>query len=370
MAIINCPECDREISNEAPVCPHCGVVIEGNVRTCPDCGKTVLRKANRCPNCKCELTPMESEPQGGGKPAKPRSTGGATKAGIVLPIVALVLIIAGVGIYKLYSDFRERQQMEAAYAELESCYEAETYQAFLTRYPTSPYKDDVRERLEQLWAIDNEWAAIQTDLTKEALEVFLSRHQESKYTKTCTYLIDSLDWEAAAAVNTTESYRQYVKEHNDGEFLSKALTAIENLENPIVTQEDRTQVQELLRKYFEALYKGDETELKGIVSEKMLEESLDLIRTSGDSLLFTLGSYISLRKIPAPEVGNIYNAKFLVTLHGEAGSTLYSAEANISMGLEMQMLKMKRYVPTVEAEQDSTVAEPEAGETGLEVSNE
>jgi uncharacterized membrane protein YvbJ len=27
MALINCPECGREISDKATVCPHCGVVI-------------------------------------------------------------------------------------------------------------------------------------------------------------------------------------------------------------------------------------------------------------------------------------------------------------------------------------------------------
>ena len=25
MALINCPECDREVSDKAPTCPHCGV---------------------------------------------------------------------------------------------------------------------------------------------------------------------------------------------------------------------------------------------------------------------------------------------------------------------------------------------------------
>ena len=34
MALINCPECDREVSSDAVTCPHCGIrismtVIEG-----------------------------------------------------------------------------------------------------------------------------------------------------------------------------------------------------------------------------------------------------------------------------------------------------------------------------------------------------
>jgi len=30
MSLINCPECKKEISNQAPTCPQCGCLIAGN----------------------------------------------------------------------------------------------------------------------------------------------------------------------------------------------------------------------------------------------------------------------------------------------------------------------------------------------------
>ena len=38
MALINCPECGRQVSDKAAVCPHCGVTIAAKPR-----------KSNRAP---------------------------------------------------------------------------------------------------------------------------------------------------------------------------------------------------------------------------------------------------------------------------------------------------------------------------------
>ena len=374
MAIINCPECQREISNQAPTCPHCGIRIEGNIRTCPDCGKTVLRQATECPNCKCKLTPLpaDNEADGGkhGKKHKPHSGGKASKPGVVLPIVLLVLVVAGIGLYKLYSDFQERQQMEAAYAALEDSYEARDYQTFLTHYPTSEHRQEVEERMEQLMMIDSEWAKTRTLLTQDNLRLFLKEHPKSKYTQECTYLIDSLDWEDCSLENTIDAYRTYLEQHPDGDFRSRAETAVENLENPQVTQDDRDKVRALLNDYFLALHNADGEALDTLTSEKMKSESLQLIKNSEDSLTFVLSGYLSLRKIPAPQVGNIYNAKFLVRMLTGGLEVIYSAEANISMNFRMQMLKMRKYVPTYEESDstatDDTKAEPQAAGLDLQ----
>ncbi len=51
MALINCPECGKEISDKAQVCPNCGVPLDNYVIVCPDCGQEISNKANACPNC-------------------------------------------------------------------------------------------------------------------------------------------------------------------------------------------------------------------------------------------------------------------------------------------------------------------------------
>lgn len=63
MAIIKCPECGHEVSDQAPRCPFCGVEIENNIITCPDCGKVLLKKDKTCPNCGCVITPTAAPEQ-------------------------------------------------------------------------------------------------------------------------------------------------------------------------------------------------------------------------------------------------------------------------------------------------------------------
>lgn len=52
MAIVKCPECGKEISNQAACCIHCGCKIT----ICPECGSAVLESREICPNCGMRLS--------------------------------------------------------------------------------------------------------------------------------------------------------------------------------------------------------------------------------------------------------------------------------------------------------------------------
>lgn len=72
MALINCPECNKEISDKALSCPNCGFPLEKEVdknknssgmNLCPKCGKFYCNK-EYCPDCgtkmiDCRLTEEE-----------------------------------------------------------------------------------------------------------------------------------------------------------------------------------------------------------------------------------------------------------------------------------------------------------------------
>ncbi len=49
MALINCPECNQQVSASAQACPHCGNRDLG--RACPDCGRQVATGTAVCPQC-------------------------------------------------------------------------------------------------------------------------------------------------------------------------------------------------------------------------------------------------------------------------------------------------------------------------------
>lgn len=52
MAMINCPECGREISDQAVTCPHCGTPIKKeDKKFCQHCGETIDKDCIVCPKC-------------------------------------------------------------------------------------------------------------------------------------------------------------------------------------------------------------------------------------------------------------------------------------------------------------------------------
>jgi hypothetical protein len=62
MALINCPECGKEISSMEKTCPNCGCSIVGNTtenkqtdNRCPDCGAILPPNATVCSQCGCQL---------------------------------------------------------------------------------------------------------------------------------------------------------------------------------------------------------------------------------------------------------------------------------------------------------------------------
>lgn len=62
MALIHCPECQKEVSSVALACPQCAFPYPGRkdtgngqyekiLRTCPDCKRIISKQVQRCPHC-------------------------------------------------------------------------------------------------------------------------------------------------------------------------------------------------------------------------------------------------------------------------------------------------------------------------------
>lgn len=55
MALIDCPECRKQMSDKAEACPHCGAPA-GKRSTCSECGKELPAGAKECPDCGCPVS--------------------------------------------------------------------------------------------------------------------------------------------------------------------------------------------------------------------------------------------------------------------------------------------------------------------------
>ncbi|MEH6537755.1 MAG: DUF2569 family protein [Psychroserpens sp.] len=51
MALINCPDCKKEVSSKASSCLHCGFPIQEAINKCPECEVEILLDAETCLQC-------------------------------------------------------------------------------------------------------------------------------------------------------------------------------------------------------------------------------------------------------------------------------------------------------------------------------
>ena len=58
MAIIQCPECDAQISSSAKNCIHCGCEF----KVCEECGKVIVGNPESCPSCGLTFVKKEEKP--------------------------------------------------------------------------------------------------------------------------------------------------------------------------------------------------------------------------------------------------------------------------------------------------------------------
>ena len=93
MAIIKCPECGHDVSDQAPFCPQCGVRIAGNVTTTPP----------PVPNAAPTTTPT---PQANNEEPKK-----SNKTTIIISII-IALVVCGT-MYYFYSDAQSSKEKEA-----------------------------------------------------------------------------------------------------------------------------------------------------------------------------------------------------------------------------------------------------------------
>lgn len=67
MALIQCPNCGKSVSDKAKACPGCGYQLiaddaaEAGTIVCEECGSTIPEGCDTCPNCGCPVQPHEGQ---------------------------------------------------------------------------------------------------------------------------------------------------------------------------------------------------------------------------------------------------------------------------------------------------------------------
>ena len=107
MALIECPNCKKQISDKALSCPACGVQINHDVsqqKVCCECNTLLSINDKTCPNCGC---PVENDNTSTQKVEvtniKLNKMNKQKKSVVIVSLVLVVAIIAGILGYSAYS---------------------------------------------------------------------------------------------------------------------------------------------------------------------------------------------------------------------------------------------------------------------------
>jgi hypothetical protein len=255
--IIKCPECGHQVSDRARTCPSCGVDIAGKVTRCPDCGEFIFKDDHECPNCHCSINASAQEPEAIGPdnqqntlsnpnapvvpnnpnidvPQPPKKKGRKVFWSALIIGFVLALIIVLLGIY--YVQKTQRENEIRAYENALMSSEPAVLQNFLDMYIEAPvaHRDSIKVHLQALMKIDRDWDNARTSLSKKALQLFIDRNPDNVHVREARMMIDSLDFESARMLNSMESYKKYMEEHEQGYYYDEAKSEYDRLEQEMV----------------------------------------------------------------------------------------------------------------------------------------
>lgn len=375
MAIIKCPECGHQVSDQAKTCPSCGIEIAGKITKCPECGDVVFNDSDECPNCHHPLNIPEVKPQlvtprpevtaeQETSPAK----GGMKRTYVVLIVsfvVALLAVFVSLYFYKTTQDKNEMDAYENAMASSEPA----VLQNFLDVYTEAPqeHRDSIAAHLEQLRKVDTEWDNAVRSGSKTALERYIQLHPGSIHVTEARLKIDSLDWLAATAADTPEAYQAYIDGHLDnGLHLDEARIMFEKSDARRVTDDDRQMISSLFGNYFTALANNEEASLtetlSGVLGSFLHKENatktdvmtyMKKLHAPDDitGMTFSLNNDWKIEKTDAGDGRYKYTVTFSVdhriTRNDTSKETFstYNVVAGVSPEHKISDLNMKKIVP-------------------------
>lgn len=254
MAIINCPECGQQVSDNAELCPHCGIRIHGNIVTCPECGEVSISTASNCSRCGHSLVSLHIE-----ETVSTAKKTSSRKTIVVSLCIAFVLTLMAGGMYG-YHVYSSSQDAENAWQQLLSdpSSTASAYQLFIDTYPDSEHIQEAEEIIRKLQEEELEWTnALNTGSEKE-IQKYIDSHPQSVYMSLAVAKLDSFAWDRTVKENSDAAYEAYLDKFPEGVHSAEAHDFLDNMSKQQLSPTEMAMVKNTFTQFFNALANADE----------------------------------------------------------------------------------------------------------------
>ncbi len=304
MALISCPECGHQVSDQAAICPNCGIKIAGNVKPAANQQNVQFTVEGSAP-AQQETTqaaqptnarPVENTaaPTAAVVPQQTQNhihteqtTAATTPDSVEYPntddnqpkknknlilmlsfIIALAVCIIG---YCVWSNAKEEREEQQRYEEVMLSTNIQDLKDYLVQYNNAPqeHRDSVNARLNVLTQEDTDWTNAVASGSKNSLADFIKTHPNSLHKGEAVNLIDSIDYSVAERKNTAEAYAEYLKQHPDGRHASDAQERLDNKKATEVQPEEIAMAKDVYKRFFQAINAKNESKLLGTVESVM-----------------------------------------------------------------------------------------------------
>lgn len=199
MAIIKCPECQHDVSDQAVSCPNCGYPIADKMAE--------QKKSSR--------------------------------AHVTIVVVSLVIIgLAAAASWWIFfhgdKDSEETQAFESIMRyEQENNVDSlsESLNLYLDTYtPEAQHYSQVKDISDKFVAERDEWRNAENHHSLEAIHRFLDDYPIGYFHKTALSCLDSLQYVSATDEDTKEAYEYYLTMFDDGKYVRNARIKIDSID--------------------------------------------------------------------------------------------------------------------------------------------
>lgn len=205
MAIIQCPECKHEVSDQAVSCPHCGYPI----------AERISKK-------------------------KKSSRAGVTIAIISIVIIALAAAASWWIFFRGGGDNEETKAYETI-VRFEQENNVDSLECALNRYldtynPDAQHYSQVKDMGDRFFAERDEWKHTESQNSVEAIHCFLDDHPVGYFHTTALNRLDSLQFAIALSEDTKEAYEFYLTRYGEGLYVNSARLKIDSIDKVLITK--------------------------------------------------------------------------------------------------------------------------------------
>jgi len=211
------------------------------------------------------VRPQQTHSQNGGNGEGTQEKKKSARGVIIISLI-FAFLVCGI-FYYFYDNANKNKELEAyEYATatpmalffMQSS-DPMVLQSYLDTYKDADeaHRDSIMAHLELLKQTDQDWTNAVVSGSKEALQAYLDKYPDSPHKQEVLNKIDSIDWNVAKNADNVEAYQAYLAAHADGSHIEEAENAMKKAKSRDLQPEEKEMVSSLFRHFFQSINTRD-----------------------------------------------------------------------------------------------------------------